>query len=104
MLLQHLMHEVEGAIACGLRTEDRTAPFHALTGEHALELMGELLILSEQVADLTGTHADVTCRHILVGTDMTVELCHESLAELHHLIVALATDREIRSALAAAHG
>ena len=103
VLLQHLVHEIEGAVAGSLRTEDRAAPFHTLTGEHTLELMGEFLILSEQITDLTGPHADIACGYILVGTDMTVEFRHEGLTELHHLIIALATDREVRAALAAAH-
>ena len=57
--------------------------------------MGQFLILSEQITNLTCTYTDITSWYVLVGTDMTVELCHESLAELHHLIVALAADREV---------
>ena len=95
MLLQHLVNKIEGTVACGLWTEDRTAPFHSLAGEHTLELVGKFLVLAEQIAYLTGTYADVACRHILVGTDMTVELSHKRLTEFHDLIVALAADREV---------
>ena len=89
------MHEIQSTVSCCLWTQDRASPFHALTGEHALELMGQFLILSEQITNLTCTYTDITSWYVLVGTDMTVELCHESLTELHHLIVALAADREV---------
>ena len=103
VLRQHLVHEVECAVARSLWTEDRAAPFHAFAREHALELVRQLLVLSVEVTDLPGTHADITGRHILVGTDMAVQLCHECLAELHHLIVTLTADREVGTALTTAH-
>ena len=103
MLCEHLVHEVQGSVAGRLRAKDRAAPFHALTGEHTLELVGQLLILAEQVTYLAGTHTDIACRHVLVGTDMTVQLSHECLTELHHLIVALTADAEVGAAFATTH-
>ena len=103
MLRQHLVHEVQCAVSRSLGPQYRAAPFHALACEHALELVRQFLILSVQIAYLTGSYADVASRHILVRTDMAIQLCHKCLTELHHLVVALATDREVRSALAATH-
>ena len=103
MLGEHLVHEVECAVARGLRPQDRAAPFAALTSEHPLELVCQLLVLAEEVAYLPGSNADVASRHVLIGADMPVELCHKRLTELHHFIVALASDREVRATLSAAH-
>ena len=98
------MYEIESAEACGLRTEDRSAPFHALTREGGtVELACQFFVIAEQVADLAGTHADVTSRHVHIRTDYLVEFAHKGLTELHYLVVALATDREIRAAFSAAH-
>ena len=97
------MHEIQGSIASSLGTQDRAAPFHALTGKDTLELMSQFLVLSEQITNFACAYADVTSGHIFVRTDMTIELCHESLAELHHLVVALAADREVGAAFATAH-
>ena len=66
--------------------------------------MGELLVLSEEETYLASTYADVAGRHVNVGTDMAVELVHESLAEAHHLSLALAAGREVGTALGTAHG
>ena len=65
--------------------------------------MSQFLILPEQITNFACAYADVTSGHIFVRTDMTIELCHESLAEFHHLIIALAADREVRTAFATAH-
>ena len=104
MLLQHLVYEIEGTVARGLRPQDRAAPFHSLACQYALELMRQPFILSVEIAYLPGSYTDVASGHILVWTDMAIQFRHECLTELHHLVVALAADGEIRSALAAAHG
>ena len=66
-------------------------------------LAGELLVHTKHIAHFAATHADVTCRHVFVGTDVAVEFEHESLAEPHHLGIALAAGREVAAAFAAAH-
>ena len=91
-----MVYEVKGSESCGLRAQDTAAPFHALAREcGTMELASEALILSEEVTDLTGSHADITSRHVHVGTDDLVQLSHKRLAELHHLVVALTADREV---------
>ena len=93
MGFHHVMYEIESAEACGLRTEDRAAPFHALTRKGgAVELARQFLVIAEQIADLTGTYADVAGGHVHVRTNHLIQLAHEGLTELHHLVVALAAD------------
>ena len=65
--------------------------------------MGESLILSEEVTDLTTTYADIACGNILVRADIAVELVHERLAETHHLSVALAAGSKVGTTLGTAH-
>ena len=72
MLGQHLVDEVERAVARSLGTQYGAAPLHALAGEHALELVRQLLVLAVQVAYLAGTHADVAGGHVLVGAYVAV--------------------------------
>ena len=98
------MYEIESAEARGLRMKDTSAPFHAFTREGgAVELARQFLVIAEQVADFSCTHADVTGRHVHIRTDHLIEFTHKGLTELHHLVVALAANREVRTALAAAH-
>ena len=86
MGLEHLIDEIESTEACCLRTEDRTAPLHAFASEDTLELMGQFLVFAKEITYLTAAYADITCRHIFIGTDIAIELLHESLAETHHLV------------------
>ena len=98
------MYEIEGTIACSLRTEDGAAPFHAFTRQGGtVELARQFLVVAEQVADLAGSHADVTGRHVHIWPNHLIEFAHEGLTEFHHLIVALAADREVRASFATAH-
>ena len=63
----------------------------------------QFLVHAEEVANLACANADVASGNVLVGTDVTVKLCHEGLAETHNLSVAASAQREVRAALAAAH-
>ena len=65
--------------------------------------MSELLIHTEHIAYLASAYTDVTCRNILIGTDMTIELGHESLAEAHYFALALAAGREVGTTLCTTH-
>ena len=97
--------EIEGSETCSLRAQDAAAPFHALACERGtMELAGQALVLSEEITDLTGSHTDITGRYVHVGANDLVQFCHKRLTELHDLVVALASDGEIGSALTATHG
>ena len=65
--------------------------------------MGELLILSEEITNLTATYTDITSGYVLIRTDHAIQLVHECLAETHHLSVALTTGREVRTTLGTTH-
>src|SRR5699024_1113456 len=81
------------------------APSGALAGEHAgLVLVGDALVLAEQVADLATAHADVPGGDVPGLTDVAVQLGHEGLAEPHHFGIRLALRVEVATALAAADG
>ena len=81
------------------------APVQALAGQHAgLVLVGQALVLAEEVADLAGADADVPGGDVGVLADVAVQLGHEGLAEAHDLAVAAAARVEVGAALAAADG
>ncbi|KAF1054307.1 MAG: hypothetical protein GAK43_00973 [Stenotrophomonas maltophilia] len=102
--LEHFLGEVHAAVAGGFRADQAAAVGQALAGQHRGELVGQALVLAEQEADLPAAHADITGRHIDIGTHVAIQLAHERLAEPHHFRVALALGIEVRAALAAAHG
>ena len=72
MLGQHLVHEVERAVSRSLGAQYGATPLAPLAGEHALELVRQLLVLSVEVAYLACPHADVACWHVLVGAYVAV--------------------------------
>jgi hypothetical protein len=65
--------------------------------------MCQLLVHAEQITYFATSYADVTGRNVFIGSDIVVQLSHESLAEAHHLSVGAATDREIAAAFGTAH-
>ncbi|MDQ1105043.1 hypothetical protein QE405_002327 [Nocardioides zeae] len=102
---EHLLGEVDEAVAGRLGTHLRAAPGDALPGEHAgLVAVGDPLVLTEEVADLAAAHADVAGRDVGVLADVAVELRHEGLAEPHDLARRPALRVEVGAALAAADG
>ena len=77
--LQHLLGEVDGAVAGRLGPDQRAAPVEALAGEDAGELVPDPLVLTEQVADLPSADADVAGRHVGELPDVALELGHEAI-------------------------
>ena len=100
---EHLLGEVADAVARGFGAQGAAAPVTALARERAGELVAQPLVLAEEEADLPAAHADVARRNVGVLSDVALQLGHERLAELHHLVVRLALRIEVRSALASAH-
>ena len=103
-LLEHVLGEVDSAVAGSLGTDERTAEGTALAGENADELVAQALVLAEEVADFAAADADVTGGNVGIGSDMAGKLGHEALAETHDFAVGLAARIEVGAALAAAHG
>ena len=102
--LEVLVDEVGEAVAGGLGAGKRAAERKALAGKHAGPLVAQALVLTEQVGDLTAADAKVAGGDIGVGADVTIQLGHKRLAEVHDLVVGLALGVEVGAALAAAHG
>ena len=63
---------------------------------------GKLLVGTVKIADFAATNTDVASRAVLVGTDVSPHLIHESLAETHDFLVGLANRVEVGTALATA--
>ena len=101
---QHLLGEIDGAIAGRLGTQQRAAKRETLARQYAVKAVGDPLVLTKEVANLATTDADIAGRYVRIGADMAIQLGHEGLAEAHDLIVALALGIEVRTAFAAAHG
>ena len=100
--LEKLFCKVQKTVACSLCSCKRSAVCKALACEDALIEACDSLILAIKVADLASACADVAGRYVNVCADMSVELCHEALAEFHDFIVGLALRVEVGTALAAA--
>ena len=101
---EHLTGEVHAAVAGGFGSDERATVVEALAGQDAgLEVVAELAVHAEHVADFTTANADVARRHVEVVADVAPEFHHEGLAEAHDLGVGLALGIEVRTALAAAH-
>ena len=60
------------------------------------------LVLAEHIADLAGTDTDIPCRHVLIRSDIFVQLGHEALHKAHHFAVGFALRIEVASPFAAA--
>ena len=103
--IEHVLDEIEQAVARRLRACERTPVVDALAREDARVIaVADALVLAEEIADLTAADADIARRHIDVRADVAVELRHEALAEMHDLVVRLAVRIEVRTALRAADG
>ncbi len=101
--LEHVFHEVHGAVAGGFGADRAATVLQALAGQDTDVAIGDALELAEHVADLATTDADVAGRNVDILTDMAVQLGHEGLAETHHFGFRLALRVEVGAALAAAH-
>ncbi len=96
---------VNSTVTGSLGTDQGAAEGQALAGDDAvLESANDAAILTVQVADLASTNAHVTSGDVDVGTDVTIQLGHEGLAETHNLSVGLAGGVKVGTALSAADG
>lgn len=102
-VLDHVLDVVDNTIAGGLGADQATTPAAALSGEHTLPLVADLLVGAEHEADLTAGHTDITGGDVSVGANVLAELGHERDTEAADLAVGLALGVEVGTALAAAH-
>ena len=101
---EHLLGEVDGAVAGRLRSDQGAAGLEPLAGDRTGELVRDALVLAEQVADLASADTDVARGHVGVRPDVAMEPGHERLAEPHHFLLALALGIEVGAALARTQG
>ena len=103
--IKHILDEVEKAIARCFGT-CKAAPIVNALARQNTRIIGvtDALILPEQIADLTPADTDIAGRNIQVRPNVTIELRHKALAELHDLIVGASMWIEIRSSLGTADG
>ena len=105
LMLENFVEVINSTETGCFGTDKASAVGETLTGENAVLVSADYaLILTEEVADLTSANADIACGNVDVGTDVTVELGHEGLAETHDFAVALAVGIEVGAALTAADG
>lgn len=65
---EHLLYEVEAAVACGFGSYEGAAVFEAFACEDAREVAGEFLILTEEVSYLACSDADITGGYVDFGS------------------------------------
>jgi len=101
---EHVVREIDAAVAGRFGTDERSAVRQALACQDAGKLVRETLVLAEHVADLASADADVARGDVGIRADVAVQLAHEALAEAHHFAVGLAVRVEVAAAFSAAHG
>src|SRR5439155_21722219 len=101
--LEHLLGEINRAITCGLRANKGAAPIERFAGENTGKFVSETLVLAEEVTNFATADADVASGHVGVWTDVTEELGHERLAEVHDFVVGFVLGIEVSTALATTH-
>jgi hypothetical protein len=70
--LEHVLHEINRAVARGLGPNLAAAELHPLAGEHANKAVFDTLVLAEQEPDFACANADIAGRHVGILTDMPV--------------------------------
>ena len=101
---KHLCSEVNGTIAGRFRSDQRSSPIAAFACKDACKLIAQTLVLTKEIADFTTANADVSCGDICVGTNVSRQFRHETLAKTHHLSIRFPLWIEIGTAFSAAHG
>ena len=100
--LKKFFCQIKEAVTCSLCSCERAAVCKALTCQNTFIKACDSLILAIKETDFTSAYADIAGRYVCVSADMSVELCHETLAEPHDLIVGFTLRVEVGTALAAA--
>ena len=103
MTLKHRFSKVHQTIAGGFRANQAAAEGETFTSKHAGGVVREFFHHPGHKADFTAAHADIACRYVGVGAQMTIEFGHQRLAEAHHFAFAFAFRIEVRTAFTAAH-
>ena len=105
LMLENFAEVVNSAETGCFGTDEGTAEGETFAGENAVFLCAaDPLVLAEEITDYTAADTHITCGNVDAGSDMTAELGHEALAEIHDFLIGLAFGIEVGTALTAAHG
>ena len=74
---EHVLAEVDAAVACRFAATAAASEGKPFAGEDAGEAVFEAFVLSEEIADFAGAHSDVTGGNVGVFADVAVQLGHE---------------------------
>ncbi len=100
---QHFLGKIDCSVTSGLGPDQAATPLNSFSGQHTNKFILNSLILSKQEANLTTAHSDVACRHICIGSDMPVKLCHKTLAEAHDFVVWFSFRIKVRTSFSTSH-
>jgi len=89
-LIEQIFAEIDTAVTSRFRPNKTAAEGKSLAGEDADKTVLQPLVLTEQVADLAATDADITGRHVCILADVAVQFDHQGLTKPHDLAIALA--------------
>src|SRR5439155_18908931 len=69
--LEHFLSEIDGAVAGGLRTNERPAPVGRFARQNTGEFIGQAFVLAKLVTNFTSSNTDVTGWNVGVRPNMT---------------------------------
>lgn len=90
---------VDETVTSGLGSDQGTTPAATLTSQYSLPLVLLGTVGTKEPSNLTTRNTNVTSWDISIGTNVSVQLAHESHTELSDLIVRLALRVEVRTTL-----
>ncbi len=100
---QHLHGVIYSTESGCLRTDQRAAVRTSLTGQDTGKFIAQSLILTEQIADLSCSDADITGRNVGIRTDVFCQFGHKTLTKAHHFPIGFSFRIKIGAAFTAAH-
>ena len=88
MLLKHVFAKVDAPVACRLFADQAATKFARLACDRTRPAVLQLVVLAEEVADLTRANANVTGWHIDVLANVTLQFGHHCVTEAHNFTAA----------------
>ena len=95
-MCQYFICVVCSTVTCCFGSEQGTAVFQTFTCQNAVfPAAFDSLVLTIQETDFSTAYADVTSGNVNVGTDVSVQFCHECLAESHDFHIGFTVGVEV---------
>ena len=93
---QNFVSVVCSTVTCCFGSEQGTAVFQTFTCQYTIfPATFDSLILAIQVTDFSTTYTQVTSGNVNVGTNVSVQFCHECLAESHDFHIGFTVGVEV---------